>query len=298
MTVCIAAMAQNYIVSASDTMISGPTISTDGVAIKQEAFAPDWVAMFSGYDITPAIPIIERAAENFKKCENTLRAARSSFNRAFQQHLSEVATNQVLGRFGINMKEFLKTGKKQLDPATFAALSDEIRKVQTDLQFLVYGFDKDGTPHLFKVFCPGVDAVFDKPGFAAIGSGESASDALLYYFNQARHRTLEETVFNVCAAKFMAERAGVGQDTFLFVSQYGSAGFSHKSTLVNDIRTEWESGGRPRVPPGVIQAIQGADIHCFPRNASIEDQLGPQSPTADPLPPPPSPGSRGGFGVS
>jgi hypothetical protein len=235
------------------------------------------MAMISGNDISHAAPIIEKAAEYLKAKENTLESACSCFKRAFQERVSGVAADRVLSRFGLDMQEFLRNGKKNFDSGTFASLCNEIRQVTlSDLAFLNYGFDKDGTPHLFCIDEPGESRILDKPGFCAIGSGLYPAESLLHYLNQSRFRTLEETVYNVCAAKFMAERAsGVGKDTFLFVSKHGSSGFSYKDEdLVFTIRDEWDKYGAPRLPPSTLEVIRMADICCLPRHSPQErDQI-------------------------
>jgi len=276
-------------------MISGITISTDGNCIKQDALCDDWAVMTSGDDITHASPIIERARRYLAETDKTLESAKSCFKRAFQERMVEVATDRVLSRFGLDMPTFQRNGKKIFDANTFVTLFNDIRIVNLgSLQFLVCGFDDSGKPHLFTVYEPGEDAVFDKPGFCAIGSGGLASDSILYYFNQSPKKTLEETIFNVFAAKFMAERAGVGRDTTWLVRKRGCGSFTWKGVtlveLIAIMRSEWEREGSPRVPPDAIKMIKELDIRCHPRFTPAI-QPDPQLTRADPLPPLPSPGS-------
>ena len=178
--------------------------------------------MVAGNNISHAIPIIENARGYLEKAKDTLRSVRSCMKRAFQERVREVITDRVLYKFALDMPTFLKKGKRILDAGTFADLSRAIRTVNLEeLQFLVYGFDVNGTPHLFTVCDPGEDRTWDVPGFRAIGVGEYAAETILYYFNQSPKITFEETIFNVFAAKFMAERApGVGG---LRIGLYGSA---------------------------------------------------------------------------
>ena len=299
MTVCIAAMSGEHVVSASDTMVTGAVLSTDACSSKWESFAPDWQVMISGSDITPASPIIERAAENIKGKPNTPGEVRRAFKRAFQQQLAEVSADRVLGRFGLDTGTFLKDGRKRFDDATFFELCKEIRAVHfSDLEFLIWGFDKQGIPHIFKVLGDGETAVFDRPGFATIGSGGYAADTILYYFNQARASNLWDTIFHVCAAKFTAERAGAGRDTSFFVAKKGTAVFSHLSSLIDSLRSVWEEHGAPRIPVQAYEIIKRSNL----RYESIEEHIesfkagptSPQSTTADPSPQQPSPESPEG----
>lgn len=107
--------------------------------------------------------------------------------------------------------------------------------------------------------------------------------------------TFEKTIFNVFAAKFMAERApGVGGATHWSIRKRGCGSFTWESVppieLIQMIRSEWEGGGSPRIPPNVIEIIKALNIRCHPRVTSAT-QSDPQSTTADPSPPQPSPDS-------
>jgi hypothetical protein len=293
MTVCIAAMAHKYIVAVSDMMLSGFVLGSDGSCVKQEAVSKGWTAMMSGNDISHAVPIVTRASEYLEGKPSTLENARSCFKRAFQQRLTEVATDRVLGRFGLDMKAFLKDGRRLFDAGTFTALCNEIRSVDlADLSFLVYGFDDSQAPHIFVVQGTGEDVVYDKVGFAAIGSGMYAADSLLHYLNQSRGRTLRETIANALVAKFLAERSGgVGHETHLFVSEHGSVAFSHKPGYVEEIRNEWEACGAPRIPQRVEEILERANIKCLTSEQALEElKAGLGSTTADLSPQSPSQG--------
>jgi len=270
MTVCIAAMARDHIVAVSDTMIAGGTISTDGNTNKQESIAPNWLAMFSGNDISPALPITHRVMECLKERSCNLGVVRSCLKSAFKQQLSELAADRVLSQFGLDMATFLESGKDMFDEGTFGALCAELRAVVfDDLQFLVYGFDDDKQPHIFNVHRAGEDTVLNNPGFGAIGSGSYAADTILYYLNQSRKCSLEESIANVCAAKFVAERAqGVGTATSLFVKRHGSIGFEYKTNLVERLRKEWENAGAPRTTERAVGIVKEAEIQIFSDHSS------------------------------
>src|SRR5439155_872840 len=83
-------------------------------------------------------------------------------------------------------------------------------------------FDGDRNPQVFKVvenWGTGAEDIDCRwPGFAAIGVGTKPAEVILYALDQNPHTPWTETIYNVCAAKFMAERvSGVGRDTFLYV---------------------------------------------------------------------------------
>ena len=248
-TVCIAAMTvEKYIVTLSDTRVGSFTSSADVSTVKLEPFAKDWLAMMAADDLTQCLSVIEKAATYFQNRANTIQVARHCLKRAYQNHLAEVATDRVLGRFQMSMKDFLKTGKRRFTESKFNALCEEIRSVIADWQFLAAGFDSQGMPHLFTVEEPGQDFVYDRPGFCAIGSGRHAAEGMLMYLGQNTVKNLYETVFNVYAAKFMAEKVdGVGKHCYLFIKKPGSTACSIHGYVEPDIRKEWEEKCAPRI---------------------------------------------------
>jgi hypothetical protein len=264
-TLCAAAIASDaYIVAVSDTMISGATLSADGCTLKMEPFARDWIAMFAGDDITQCLPVIQRAEKYLHNRANTVASARMAFKRAYQQHLNEMKTDAALAGYGLNMSTFLSSGKRRFTEKVFASICERMDAIKgIGCEFLVFGFDGSGRAHIFTVGDQGADHTFDKPGFCCIGSGGYAADATLYYFHQSTIKTLPETVFNLCAAKFMAERSGIGRDTFLHVKQPGSVASSHDARLIENIRRAWDSSGAPSVPPGILTQIDAAGIRTF-----------------------------------
>lgn len=266
MTVCIAAITrERYIVTASDLMVSSALSSSDASAVKLEEFHKDWIAMMSADDLTQCLPVIERAERNFQGRANTLRVARACFKRAYQGHLAELAGDRVLGRFGLDMEAFRKSGRRRFTEQIFNTLSNEIRDVKVEAQFLACGFDGRAMPHLFTVTEPGTDSVYDKPGFCAIGSGMYAAEGMLHYLGQTVDSTVHQTIFNVYAAKFMAERIpGVGEKTFLFVKKQGCDAFSMETWVEPTIRDRWNTEGKPRIPDGLISQLETVHLDFFP----------------------------------
>ena len=263
MTVCIAAITrEGYIATISDQMISTVVhASVDSAVVKVEPIHRHWSAMMASDDLTQCIPIIERAGRYFRGRANTLQNARASFKRAYLKHLSEMAADQVLGRFNMSMESFVKSGKRQFTESQFNKLSEKIQAVRAGCQFLVYGFDEKRRPHLFVVGESGEDQVYDRPGFCVIGSGTYAAEGMLYSLGQTDFRTLPQTLFNVCAAKFTAERTpGVGADSFVFCKKFGTEMFSMPTWVVPAIRDSWEQHGRPRVPDGIIGRLEAVEF--------------------------------------
>jgi hypothetical protein len=259
-TVCIAAIAgDKQIVTASDTLISfGDVGSADKVSVKMEPFHESWTALMSASDMSQCLPVIEIASENLKKSPSTLRAVTQGFKKAYRQHLAELAASQVLSNFDMDMEEFKNKGAKKFTPDVFSTLSQEIRAVNLDCEFLIYGFDGKKRPHIFAVAPPGVVSIYDKPGFWAIGSGAWAALSMLFSLAQSVDSPFEETVFNVLVSKFMAETPGkVGEHTFLFAKgDDNNRFFSYPIWWESTIRTWWNEHGKPRRDNGIVQQMR------------------------------------------
>ena len=239
-------------------------MSADSIIVKVEPFHKDWFAMMSADDLTQCVPIIEKAAEYVAGRANKLHTIRSAFKRAFSQHLVEMREDTALSKYGLTMKEFLKTGKKKFTERMFESICKGMDEVSVGCEFIVTGFDSLKKPHIFHVTNQGADGVYDKPGYHCIGYGRLVADAILYYFGQSIDRSLYETIFNVCAAKFMAERcAGVGKATYLYATKYGNHAFAYVSGMIEAIRRAWDDRGCPRAPEGLIQSIGSTYYpHC------------------------------------
>jgi hypothetical protein len=260
-TVCIAAITlEKCIVTVSDTMVTSFASSIDASTSKMESFGRDWEAMWAADDITQCIPIIERARRYFQNRTNTLQVARSCFKRAYQQHLSEMAADEVLGRYGIGMKEFLKSRSKRFTENLSQSLMLKIQQVKTDWQFLACGFDAKKQPHLFIVEELGKDAVYDSLGFCAIGSGRYAAESLLFQLQQNTVSTVPKTLINLLCAKFMAEKVGVGKNTYIFIMKPGSSMCSIPTWVEPTIRKRWEDQIQPKIPDDLLHQVADAEI--------------------------------------
>jgi hypothetical protein len=266
-TICIAAISNvfygedPYLVTASDQMVSGGIISADRVMVKLQPFHKEWFTMMSADDLTQCTPIIEKAREYFTGRANRLATARAVFKRAYSQHLVGMREDAALSGYGLSMKEFLKDGRKKLSERMYESIRKQIEEVKVGCTFLIAGFDLFGLPHIFEISenkDGGVtDHVYDNIGFAAIGSGKYIAETILYSLGQTTRRDFHQTIFNVCAAKFMAEKASdVGKPTWVYCKKRGSSAFAHASGMVEKIREEWDKKGCPRVPEGIVTQIK------------------------------------------
>jgi hypothetical protein len=262
MTVCIAAITlEKSIVTVSDTMVTTFMSSADATAVKIESFAKSWEAMMASDDLTQCQPIIERAAKYFRNRANTLQVARSCLKRAYQQHLTELVADRVLGRFGsLSMDAFLKSKSKRFTESVSQSLMSQIQQVTADWQFLAAGFDAKKKPHLFTVEEPGTDAVYDGIGFCAIGSGRYAAESLLFQLQQSAICTMPKTLINLLCAKFAAEKVGAGRNTYMLILKPGSGWCSIPTWVEPTVRQRWETQIQPRIPDDLLQRVADAEI--------------------------------------
>lgn len=257
MTVCIAAItSRNEIVTVSDTMLTNYITSADNVTAKMEPLAKEWNVMWAADDVTQCTSIIDRAARYFQNRANSLQVARSCMTRAYQKHLSDLAAGRVLGRYEMDMEKFLKSGKRRFTEAQSNSLNEEIRKVEGSWHFLAFGYDAGKQPHIFTVVEPGIDCVYDRVGFCAIGSGAIAAESLLFQLGQSRTCTLEKTLITLLCAKFAAEKAGAGRSTFIFAKAFGTTFFSLPSSFEPNIRRIWEEEISPKIPDALLNQVR------------------------------------------
>jgi hypothetical protein len=280
MTVCVAAITSDvssgkaHIVTASDTLISlGHYTSSDATSVKMEPFYESWHAMMAADDISQCVPIIAKVSEMLKGGSNTLAVVSGAFKKAYKQHLSELAADQVLAPFDMDMSEFKKNGAKVFTPEVFNSLSQEIKGVALDCSFLVYGFDERKWPHIFTVDPPGKVSIYDKPGFWAIGSGSFSALGMLFSLHQSIDRNFFETIFNVLAAKFMAETPGVvGEHTFFYLHENGCDWFRHPVGVVESMRHWWNEKGKPKLDAEVLRHFRRGDF-TFHSTKKLKEEM-------------------------
>lgn len=263
MSVCVAAICssgdseyRDRIVAICDRKVSGGSFSNEDAALKGQWFCSDWLALFAGNDISPCIPILNEVQSDLAGMEErTLKQVTKAFERRYQEHLSNVAASQVLGRWQLGMDKFLEHGRKKFGADVFDNLCAQIERVKLECRFLVCGFS-GGEGHLFTVRNPGVIEVHDNPGYYAIGNGGLAAMSTLSFFTQSTITFLDRTLYNVLCAKFMAESASdVGEQSFVWLisPRKGPSGLNFD--IYTEIRNAWEKEGKPKVPEGILDRI-------------------------------------------
>jgi hypothetical protein len=276
-TTCITAIVDRFwdkedteslIVAASDTRLSfGGLYASEGV-VKYKPFHRDWSALIAGNDISQAIPVTERASELLRGKSGAANVVRREFKRAYQEHRREVMADIYLSSFDMTIPKFNLVGKRQMNRELHADFSFRIKNYDLGCTFMVYGFDDDGDPHIFTVSNPGSADPYDKPGFWAIGAGQTSAISMLTALRQHPSRSsLHETIYNVLAAKYTSEISWprtVGQETWLFVHKRGCSVWAHKEGMETEVREIWENEGRPRTNSNAVKLIQEAGIEFLP----------------------------------
>jgi len=274
MTCCVAAICEmdEMIVTASDQKLDFGQFSVDGSTVKSEPIYPNWMMHISATDLTALWPIFNytkrilcaNLAEEMaqKKVGRSANKIRDAVREAYRTLMSQITEAQVLAPYGLNMEDFLRDGRTKFGDALFKAICKRIERVRVgEFALLMSGFDPSKEAHLQTFEDDGVSRDWDAPGFAAVGSGSPSALDILSFHSYNRMASLEECVYRVCEAKFMAERAsGVGSKTFVYVFSAGPEEANRKYVLESDteeIKRAWQEAGCPRTPPGIIKKIPG-----------------------------------------
>ncbi len=259
MTICIAAICddEKSIVTASDKSLTTGDFSADDLVLKTEWVDQNWHALFSANDITSCLPILREARARFQGRENTIEQIMASLKESYRNQLQNRITEEILGRYGLDLTSFRQNGLKQLGREVFNSICRQIERVEFDCDFLVCGFDQHETPHIFTVYSPGLTKEYSKPGFWAIGSGATSALSVMFFHGFNVYTPLPQAIYHVCEAKFMAESAtGVGSATFVFVVHPSQNVEAIDQQLIEEIKTAWKKEGKAKIPQNIIATIE------------------------------------------
>jgi len=177
---------------------------------------------------------------------------------AYERRLASWASDPLLMPLGTNIGELRSKGLAMFGEKNMEKLLARITEAAdgyTD-KVLMLGWG-DG-PRNFVLHEENRDgSVSHAPsGFAAIGSGAAVALSQLHLLGQAKHTTLEETLYRIAAAKFAAEHAeGVGESTTIYVTwkktdadgDYSPGRFI-RTKEKQSLREIWEEWGKPTMP--------------------------------------------------
>jgi hypothetical protein len=271
MTICIAAaILHRTIVTISDRKISLGDFASDEVAEKIDFIHRHWAAMVSADDISLASPVWKRMRENLgytdsrteQVGEKTLSDVVDACVSAYGDYRKELVTAQFYKSHGLTEERFISEGRKLLGLSLFTETWNKVEQFKTGFSFLVSGFDREGQAHLFVVDDPGVLRDFGPTNFWAIGSGQP--EALSSIFFTLAHlqdfpQTLNGMIYDLCAAKFMAEaNSFVGNSTNVIIRRFQEAPEYYPDESIAAMRQLWEQG-RPRRPQntdGIVDSLR------------------------------------------
>jgi hypothetical protein len=249
-----------------------PGFSADYLMEKSDPVHPEWFAMISGEDITPAVPIWTKVREKLgfeieqsrgKKIENkTLHEVSRAFVAAFQEYRKEEITDRYLMPHELTPQRFLDEGRRLLGLSLFTDVWNQTTNHEVKCSFLVAGFDRSGDGHIFTVEDPGTCTNYDSLGFWAIGSGQSQALSSIFFSEVTRDPSFEALLYDLCAAKFMAESAeGVGKSTEVLIHEFGKEKKFYDAAAIAQIREMWEAEGKPRRPQNATILVKGLPLY-------------------------------------
>jgi hypothetical protein len=143
--------------------------------------------------------------------DNSLHEVESACVSAYQTLINRRIMQEYLSKIGfLSIDDFRVNGLSTLGQEIFSNYINKIETFDLGIEFIVYGFDKKGSPHIITIENPGVVRNHRATRFAAIGSG-------FYVATGALHRKdlsadLLSVIYRLLDAKFCAEFAsGVGK---------------------------------------------------------------------------------------
>ncbi len=266
-TVCIAAMCKEpdsdkyVIVTVSDLKITTGHYSADLVSLKTERLHKKWYGSLSG-KIDQSVPVIRKIRGSLLENGYTVGEVADVCKKAYIEHQRELAYEKVLSPFDMTLDSFLKSRKK-IGESQYERLWNAISSVSVGFNLLVAGIEKSGHAKIFTVSNPSEENpsfinFCDTTHFAAIGSGAYLAESVLYAYGQIGGDSLDQTVYRLIAAKFLAESASdVGEATHLrIIYQDGSVKRLDADFIHNEIRTHWDSFDKPKVSQKGLELIK------------------------------------------
>jgi hypothetical protein len=274
-TICIAAACNCYrdseksaLVFALDRSISLGGMTSVETGVKGRHLHDTWNAMFAGNDVSHVETVIRSVcASLLQNNERSLAGVSATMVETYQRVRQKQVEDIYLSPLGWNLEQFINRGRKLLPSSEYARILSEIQRYELGCEFLVGGFEPSaGGPRsarIFQVVNPGTIIPNDMSGFSAIGSGSINAYAYLARREQQRKTSLAETVYNVIAAKILAEKAiGIGRETHVVVIRNGEPTQTHlrKVDRIREIWEKEEEDIRPRQLEERVSEILNHDL--------------------------------------
>ncbi len=264
-SICLAAFFGNGegIVVASDEKVSFGNYSAENAAIKTQPLLKNWEVLYAGDDVEHVPVIIRRARhllKDFKKPPNIGEIV-GALDTAYKERIHHEIEARVLRKHGFTVDTFRDRGKQKCTATVYNNLCERISRVEVSLKFLLCGFDTIGQGHIFEVNGQSAPRCYDHIGMWAIGSGAHAALSSLAFQKDSgnyRESSMEQVIYHVCEAKFMAESSGdVGRDStiLLVLMKDKSTKWIPPSIINSKIKAAWKKEGAPRIPENICGDI-------------------------------------------
>ncbi len=226
MTTCVAAITDEgkALILVADKMVGVGWVESELDITKMREIHKDWWMLFAGNDITPVFDIVDYTRANLPaEGSATIKQVEDAVKTAVAQKRMENAEALHLTPIGWDITRFNSEGASLL--TNFMELQAKINDYSTGLQLLVAGFDGDKA-HIFTLQdfgeSKGIPHRYDIPGFAAVGSGATGADYIMYFRHLDSTTPVRVAVYYALEAKYFGEQAGsVSTSTDLFIARPG-----------------------------------------------------------------------------
>lgn len=263
MTVCIAAVSipLTQIITVSDTKLAIGYSSIKDATTKARFLTKDcrWVCMYAG--IAPAFEsIYDRLGDILHGHDNVSSTfVKAAVETAYRDELRHMAEIRLFSPFAIDLPTFEQKGFSQFGSKVFNVLHKQIIALNTGVDLLVCGFERNDYPRIFSA--SGRGEVFDCAtlGFDAIGTGAGlAVDWLNGNDEFRRCSDIGEIIYRLCEAKFTAEsNPDVGDSTFVCSVDINGTSTQLDDRALEDARRLWKRRRTAGVPERILAGLRG-----------------------------------------
>lgn len=222
MTLCIAAPclegAEERIVIAADRRVENALMGGD-VSLKIDFPMDSWVAMFAG-SVHDAFELTEVYRSHLKGQRVTKDNARTVLLEPAYARKRYLCDNYTRAKVGLSYEEFLDGGNERLPSDVFRDMVYEIAQLSLACQLILAGFVEDRLSMMFTLNGTDGNIVLGHTeSFAAIGSGATVAETMLFLRGQQQACTLSQTLYAVFEAWAVASRVSpaVGRQVDIFI---------------------------------------------------------------------------------
>ena len=231
MTVCVAAICSDatgqYIVGASDQMVTAGDIEFEPPQSKIFAFTKSVVALIAG-DTASQISICQNTLSDVNRTGlKTVRQIADAYGRQYALYRLAQSERELLHTLGLELASFVAQ-LSQSSPVLLSRLVSELRDYNLGSDTIVAGIDHSGA-HLYVISNPGVVRCFDGLAFAVVGGGYWHAASQFMFAKYHRSWTPDRALLLAYSAKRRAEVApGVGTGTgMVYINPHPEPFFTH-----------------------------------------------------------------------